>query len=141
MAGGFGNGPGVGAPFAAGARANPGWQPTPNSEPQGSLTGAPPRTVLRSIPLVAGQATVLAAGTRENRILFVTPPSVGFTVFIGEAGVSTLNGVALPAGRTSEIPLVGLQDVYAVTNAPAGVILRVQLMISMILAAETERRY
>jgi len=126
--------PGVGP-----ARSTPAWQPTPNNAPEGSLTGAPVRTVLKSVPLLANVATVIAPGTRENRVVFITPPDIGFTVFVGDAGVSARVGYALPGGTTSEIPLVGFQELYAVTNAP--VLVTVQIQITSILAAETERRY
>jgi len=127
--------PGVGP-----ARSTPAWQPTPNNAPEGSLTGAPVRTVLKSVPLLAGTSPiVIAPGTRENRVVFITPPDIGFTVFVGDAGVSAQTGYALPGGVTSEIPLVGFQELYAVTNAP--VLVRVQIQITSILAAETERRY
>ncbi|HEV3059577.1 MAG TPA: hypothetical protein VGY48_15110 [Vicinamibacterales bacterium] len=142
MSAGAGNPFGFGSlpvPGVGPARSTPAWQPTPNNAPEGSLTGAPVRTILKSVPLVVGALTVIAPGTRENRVLFITPPDVGFTVYVGDANVSPLTGCALPGGVTSEIPLVGFQEVYAVTDAP--VLMRVQVMITSILAAETERRY
>jgi hypothetical protein len=138
MSAGFGNPFGIAPPMSA-ERNNPTWRPTPNSEPEGSMTGAPVRTVLRSVPLLPGVATIVASGTRENRVLLVTAPDVSFTVYLGDASVSPLTGYAIPAGQQIEVPLVGLQECWATTDAP--VMLRVQIQISMILAAETERRY
>jgi hypothetical protein len=138
MSAGFGHPFGYVPPTGA-ERSNPTWRPTPNSEPEGSMTGAPVRTVLRSVPLLPNVATVVAPGTRENRVLLITAPDISFTVYVGDSSVSALTGYAVPPGQQVEIPLVGLQEVYAVTDAPVTV--RVQIQISMILAAETERRY
>ena len=119
-------------------RSSPAWQPTPNSRPEGSITGTPVRTVLRSMPLLPGVSVMIAPGTRENRVLVVTPPNVAFTVFVGDPGVTPQTGYACAGGAETEIPLVGFQEVHAVSNAP--VTLRLQIKITSILAAETERR-
>ncbi len=133
--GGLGN-PGPGFP---GVRSTPGYQPTPNSEPVGYQTGAPPRTRMFSLSLPAGTTPIqIIQGTPENRIVILTAPNVAFTIFIGNEGVDTRTGFALPAGLAQEIPIVGLQDIYAVTDAP--VPLRLQVIVSSILLAERQRQ-
>lgn len=134
---------GLGSPMGgsllpAGVRVTPGYQPTPNSEPLGSETGAPPRP--RYFSTVVGQtASLIATGTRDNRICTVVAPIVGgFTIYVGDAGVSTRNGYALVPGIADDFPLVGFQELFAVTDAPT--ILRVQVKIFSILLAERERR-
>jgi hypothetical protein len=139
MAGVFGLGdPGMNGVFP-GTRVTPGYQPTPNSEPMGSITGTQVRTRLYSFPILAGALPVMIVqGTRENKVALITPPSVGFTVYVGDAGVSPLTGMALIPGTANEIVLGGFQEVYAVTDAP--VLLRVQIQVAPILLAERERR-
>ena len=143
MAGPFGLfGPGDmgGAPGGiTGTRSTQGYQPTPNSEPMGSITGVPVRTRAYALPLVAGSnPIVIAPGTRENKVVLITPPDVGFMVFVGDSGVTPLNGFALIPGTQNEFPLPGFQELYAVTNAPVTLI--VQITITPILLAERERR-
>ncbi len=129
----------MGGSFIHGTRVTPGYQPTPNSEPLGSETGAPPRPRYYSVAILPGAApTLIAPDTRDNRIVTLVPPNVGFTLFIGDAGVSINNGYAMQAGVSDDFPLVGYQGLYAVTDAP--VVLRLQVKIFPILLAERERR-
>jgi hypothetical protein len=136
----------VGGPLvAAGVRAQPGVAPAPNSQPAGARTGAPPRTKLYSrqvMPFSAlgtnsNEATLIISGTPENRVSILTAPLVGFRIYIGDSGVSPQTGLALPPGLAYDVPLVGLQDVYAVTDAP--VYLPLQILISIVLMAEQQR--
>lgn len=130
---------GVGAP-PAGLRAQPNVVPVPNTVPAGVQTGAPPRVQFISrlvAPGVLKKATLIAAGTPENRVVTLTPPSVGFTIFLGDADVTPMNGMALPAGQAFDVPLVGLQELWAVTDSP--VYLRVTGLISIVLMAEQGR--
>lgn len=118
-----------------------GYRPTPNSEPLGSETGAPPRPryFSTSVPPVARQpAVVVAPETRDNRIVTLLAPLIGFTIYVGDAGVSPQNGYALIPGIADDFPLVGFQSLYAITDAP--VFLRLQVKIFPILLAERERR-
>lgn len=136
--------PGGGGEFGGGfpgARLTPngGYQPTPNSEPMGAETGTPVRTRMYSRPLAPGDSVQIVSGTRENKAVFITPPDVGFTVFIGEAGVTPDTGQALLPGTANQIFLPGFQEVYAVHNAPVS--LRLHIQVTAILAAERERRY
>lgn len=139
MAAGLRGGGGLDAssPFV-GTRVTPGYVPAPNSEALGSETGAPPRPRYFSMALPAGQTVLVAPPTRDNRVCFVTTPNVGFTVYVGDDGLTTLNGFAISAGDQEEFPLVGFQGLYALTNAP--VLLRIQVAITPILLAERERR-
>ena len=68
----------------------------------------------------------------------LTAPHVGFAIYIGDSGVSPANGLALPPGRDYVVQLVGLQELYAVTDAP--VYLPLQIQVSPILFAERERK-
>lgn len=126
------------SPFV-GTRVTPGYQPTPNSEPLGAETGAPVRPRYYSVAIRPGAApTQIAPETRDNRIVTLLAPSVGFTVFIGDEGVSARIGYSMQGGVADDFPLVGFQALYAVTDAP--VVLRVQVKIFPILLAERERR-
>lgn len=118
----------------------PPYHPEPNSAPLGALTGAPPRTVVKSIMVLPGtEPTLIAEETRNSRIVQLTAPLVGFTIFVGDAGVNTMNGLSLPLGLAYDIPLPGFQPLYAVTDSP--VLLRMNVVISSILVGDIERAY
>lgn len=127
--------------------------PNPNSqvgsEPLGNLTGAPPWVSFRTyqiIPesgLVANQGpTLVVPADRASRLITFTAPAVGFSIFIGDAGVRGnpgVSGLALPAGIAYQIPIPGNQTVYAITDAPVFLTLRVQ--IGPLLIGDRERVY
>ena len=108
-----------------------------NSEPLGAETGAPPQTLLRTVQVVP--ESFLAANSREtptqvvqytkdSRSLVFLAPLVGFSIFIGDTGV--VNGTtrfALPAGQPYEVIVPGNQQIYAVTDAPIYLPLKVQI--------------
>lgn len=120
------------------ARHTPGVRAVPNSLPAGSKTGAPPRTRFYSRPIVNGEApTVIADGSPTNRTVTLISPLVGFNVFVGDSGVSAGNGVKLTPGIPCYVSLVGLQELYAVTDAP--VPLPLQIQVAIVLMAEQER--
>jgi hypothetical protein len=132
-------------PAIVGVRATPGFVPAPNSKPLGSKTGAPPRTQFYSRPVIpatmlgqgGGSPTQIVAGTAENRVAILTAPLIGFTVYIGGSGVTPQNGLALTPGLNYEAILPGLQELFAVTDAPVFVPLQVQ--VAPVLMAERER--
>ena len=127
-------GPGVGS----GGRHSPAYQPVPNSLPAGSKTGAPPRTRFYARPIQPGGAPLeIVEGTPPNRSVVLIAPVVGFNVFIGDSGVSTQNGLQLTPGIPYYLSLVGLQPLYAVSDAPVPLVLGVQ--VSIVLMAEQER--
>lgn len=136
----------MGTPPVAGVRSTPNFQPAPNSQPLGALSGAPPRTHFYSRPVIPASAvgvnrqeqTRIVLGTPENRVAILTAPLVGWTIYIGDSGVSPQTGLALPPGLAYEVILPGLQDVYAVTDAP--VYLSLQVQIAPVLMAERQRR-
>jgi hypothetical protein len=133
----------VGDP-GVGVTHTPNFQPSPNSEPVGALTGAPPRTrayQARVIPAAAvGQdaPTQIVFASRENRIALLLAPTVGFTIYVGDEGVTPNTGFPLPAGQPWEVPLVGRQALYAVTDSP--VFLRLGVQVSTVLLADRERK-
>lgn len=136
----FGN-PGPGNPSA---RSSPAFRPVPNSEPAGALTGAPPRTTHYSRPVVpasavaaSGGATQIVPGTPENRVAILLAPLNAWAIYIGGAGVTPGNGYQLPRGQPYEVPLPGLQELFAVTDAP--IYLPLQVQISIVLMAEQQR--
>jgi len=138
---------GIGDPGPiGGSRHTPGYQPTPNSEPQGALTGAPVRTILRSYQIIPAsavgvndnEAVLIVPGTAGNRVVSLLAPAVNFRIYIGDSGVTPLTGFALPPGQPYETVIPGLQDIYAVTDAP--VYLRLQVQIASILYAEQQRK-
>jgi hypothetical protein len=136
-----------GAPGVVGVRATPAFVPAPNSVPVGALTGVPPRTQFYSRPVIpasmlstadqGNSPTLIVASLAANRVAILTAPLVGFTIFIGDAGVTPQSGLALPPGLTYETILPGLQDLYAVTNAP--VYLQLQIQVAGVLMAERQR--
>lgn len=140
---GFGN---PGPLISAGVRATPAFQPTPNSEPLGALTGAPVRTIFRSYQIIpasavgagGNEAVLIVPPTAANRVISLLAPAVNFRIYIGDSGVTPQNGYALPPGQPYETVIPGLQDIYAVTDAP--VFLRLQVQIAPILYAEQQRK-
>jgi len=117
-----------------------------NSEPLGSLTGAPPWARLERIQVIpytavgaAGrQATVLAPAQRQNRVIVCTAPAVGFAVYVGDSGVRPGFAFQLPPGLAYDVIIPGGQILYAVTDAPS--YLPVQVQNAALLTGGTERR-
>lgn len=126
-----------GGTLVAGVRATPGLMPTPNSEPTGYLTGAPVRTRFFSANVVTASGQIVE-GAAQNRVVILLAPIIGFTIFIGAAGVTPGTGLALPPGQPYEALLPGLQELYACTDAPVS--LRVQVQVASVLFAERQRR-
>lgn len=91
------------------------------------------------VPSTVGQPSCIVAGTRENRFITLTAPVVNFSIFIaGNEGVSLSNGIPLPPGLPYEVSLPGNQALFAVTDAP--VYLRVRVQIAAALVGDLERR-
>ena len=117
-----------------------------NSVPLGSITGAPPWAklqMLQVIPFVAvgvtGQTpTLVASRERQNRVIIVTAPLVGFSVYIGDSGVRPGYAFVLPGGLPYDIIIPGGQELYAVTDAPTFLALQVQS--APLLTGDKERR-
>ena len=115
------------------------------AEVLGSMTGAPPRTQAFSVqvpPDIQGQQPVrIVAQDRASRVVTLTAPAVGFTVFVGGPGVIAggSTGVALTPAIPYDFILPGLQDLYAVTDAP--VFLRLQVQVAPLLIGDRERRF
>lgn len=111
----------------------------PNSQPAGMLTGAPTRTQFLNVQITPGVATLIVPQTRENRFVTLLASISVFSIFIGDsAGISTLNGLALPNGLPFEVPLPGNQALYAVSDALVRLQLRVQ--IAPAITGDIERR-
>ncbi len=116
-----------------------------NSVPLGSQTGAPPNTQLKGYQVVPygavgrGQSpTLIVEADRANRVAIITAPFVGFSVYVGTAGVKP-GDLSIPPGLPYEVILPGGQELYAVTDAPVYLPLRVQ--IAAVLVGERERAY
>jgi hypothetical protein len=117
-----------------------------NAEVLGSETGAPPPTDLFSAQVIPESAlagsgvepTLIVPAGRASRLITLSAPFVGFSIFVGNAGVRVSNGHALPAFLPYQIVLPGNQPLYAVTDAPTWLPLRVQ--IAPILIGDRERR-
>jgi hypothetical protein len=120
----------------------PGGSGQVNSNPLGALTGAPPRTRLLLAQIVPGSAnqspTVIAPAFPQNRVIVVTAPLVSYTIFVGDGGVRVGTGLALPPGYPYEIIIPGLQQLYAITNAPG--YLPLQIQDAALLVGDKERR-
>ncbi|MBV8721699.1 MAG: hypothetical protein JO277_06095 [Candidatus Eremiobacteraeota bacterium] len=133
-------------PGIVGVRATPAFTPTPNNEPMGALTGAPVRTTLRSYQIIPAsavgqggrEATLIVPPTASNRVAILLAPLVAFRIYIGGSGVTPQTGFALPQGQPYETILPGLQEIYAVTDAP--IYLALQVQVAPILYAEQQRK-
>ncbi len=125
-------------PFAAAARSSTGGsaEPAPNSEPIGALAGVPPRTKFYQRGITSARQQIVE-GTAENRIVTVIAPLTGWGIWIGDQSVSPKSGFLLPAGQPFPFPLTGLQDAWAVTDAP--ITIPLPIMVAMILFAERQR--
>jgi len=118
--------------------ASPGGIRQPNAESLGRRTGAPPRTVLRTISVPPGtNPTRVVEPTRESRVIILTAPAVAFSIYVGDTGVDPSKGYALPANVAQEFVLPGFQELWVVTDSPAFIQLRIQ--IAPILIGDTER--
>ena len=123
----------------------PAYRPTPNNEPLGALTGAPVRTIFRSYQIIpasavgvdGNEATQIVPPTAPNRLVILLAPAVNFRIYIGDSSVTPKTGFALPLGQPYDAVIPGLQEIYAVTDAP--VYLQLQVQIGPILAAEQQR--
>ncbi len=125
----------AGNPFGGG-RATPAFEPAPNSEPLGAKAGAPPR-VRFFRAAITDVAEEIVMGTSENRVVTLTAPAVGWSIYVGDQGVSPKTGMALPPGIPVTLQLVGLQSLRAVTDAPVPIPL--QIVVAPILMAERQR--
>lgn len=130
----FGNTPFVGS------RSTPTFQPAPNSQPAGALTGVPAATRLYTRRITTDPQQIVMA-TPENRVVTLTAPLIGgWNVFVGSDASVLVNGnsgTQLPGGQPFNIPLTGTMELWAVTDAPIG--LPLSIMISIILMAERQR--
>jgi hypothetical protein len=120
------------------------------SRPLGFRTGAPPRTSLRAIQVIpfvavgkviqgqAQQPTRLVENDAASRSVVLTAPFVGFSIYVsGDSDVQPGNALRLPPGLPYEIPLVGHQGLYAVTDSP--VYLTVNVQVAAYLVGDRER--
>ena len=113
----------------------------PFSKALGHYTGAPPQTILKTeiVPPIGIAASCIVQATRENRFVTLTAPVSNFAIYVaGTSGVSATFGIALPPGLPYEISLPGNQALYAVTDAP--VLMRVRIQIAAALSGDLERR-
>jgi hypothetical protein len=119
----------------------------PNSQPVGWNTGAPPATRLTQVPVtpivngagIIQQPTLIVPETRENRFVILTAPFVAFVIYINDAAnFNVQSSLSLTPGLPYEVSLQGGQKLYAVTDAPVFLPLRVQ--IAAAIASDTERR-
>lgn len=136
---------GMGAPGGEAFGASPPVSGQPNAEVLGAETGAPPATALFSAQIVpevalgnANEPTMIVPAGRASRLVTLTAPFVSFLIFVGDAGVRASNGFALPVALPYQIVLPGNQPLYAVTDAPGYLQLRVQ--IAPILIGDRERK-
>lgn len=105
------------------------------------LTGAPAPTYLAAVqvaPATGGVPTKVVTKTRENRFAKLIAPIAPFAIYIGDSGVNVNSGLALPPGIPFEITLPGNQELYAVTDAPVSMVLRVQ--VAAAISGNVERR-
>jgi hypothetical protein len=110
--------------------------------PFGSETGAPPFTRFRMYQVAPFgfnlDPTNIVEADRQARIVVLTAPLVGFTIYVGDPGVSPQNGFGIVPALPYEIIIPGNQNLYAITDAPVYVPLRVQ--ISAVYVGGRERR-
>jgi len=125
----------AGNPYGGG-RVTPAFEPAPNSEPLGAKAGAPPRVEFYRRAVTSDSQEVVI-GAAQNRVVTLTAPLLGWTIYVGGDGLTPGNGVALPGGIPYAIQLVGLQKLFAVTDAPIPIPL--QIVVAPILMAERQR--
>lgn len=117
----------------------------PGAQPLGGDTGAPPWTRFTTVQVIPASAAGTQAPTcivdrdRASREIVITAPVVGFSIWIGDSGVGVGKGVALTPGLPYFTTLVGGQDLYAVTDAP--VYLPVRVQVAALLIGDRERAY
>jgi hypothetical protein len=73
--------------------------------------------------------TLVVSPDRASRLVIFTAPLVGFSIFIGPAGVRTDpggSGMALVPSLPYECVIPGGQEIYALTDSPIAIPLRVQ---------------
>jgi len=120
----------------------------PNSESLGAATGAPMRTEFSAylVPPTSilnngnSEPVLVVSPTRPTKLVTFTAPSVGFSIYIGGAGVrgSGTGGMPLPAGIPYAVTVPGNQPIYAVTDAPT--YLRLSVQIAPLLSGDRERQ-
>lgn len=131
----------LGRPYESIAAASPQTEPgvQPNSAPLGSLTGAPPPTQMRTLQVSPGTTPILVVPPeRASRVITLTAPFVGFSIYVGGSGVKTTDH-ALTPGLPYDVVLPGNQELYAVTDAPVSLTLRLQ--IAPVLTGDRERKF
>jgi hypothetical protein len=113
----------------------------PGAEVLGSETGAPPRSTFKEYavkPFGLPPPSRVVDASRASRVATFTAPAVGFTIFIGDAGVQPGQGTRLPPGLPYDIVIPGFQEIFAVTDAP--VFLQLQVQVAPLLIGDRERR-
>ena len=109
-----------------------------NAQPSGTRTGAPPRTVFKSLQVAPGSVpTIVVDEGRENRVVTILAPNVPFSIYIGGEGVN-VSSMPLVAGLQVEVVLPGYQALFAVSDAP--VFLQIGVQIAGIPLGDTERK-
>lgn len=120
------------------------------SRPLGSLTGAPPRMITRTLQIIPSSAvgqnglgpTQIVETDKASRVAIVIAPLVGFSIYVGDSGVRADpggSGIAVPPLIPYEFILPGNQGLWAVTDAPVYLTLRIQ--VAAILVGDRERNY
>ena len=137
---GFGSPVGA-ALIEAGVGVQPRMASQPGSQPIGGDTGAPMHTVTTTKLVApsgaAGGPTQVVGPDRASRVVTLIAPNVAFSIFVGDAGVK-ITDMALPGGGLPyDIVLPGLQELYAVTDSPTFLSLRIQ--IAPLLIGDRER--
>lgn len=120
------------------------------ARPLGADTGAPPWARFRTYQVIPAtavgvngqQVTLVVEGDKQSRFVTFIAPAVAFSIYIGDAGISSnpgSNGLALPLAQPYTIELPGNQSVYAVTDAP--VFLPLRVTVASVLIGDRERRF
>ena len=118
-----------------------------NSQGLGSALGAPMRTEFATYPIIPiaqltgnNNPVQVVPATRPSKLVTFMAPDVDFLIYIGGPGVrgGGIDGMALPPGVSYSVPIAGNQPIYAVTDSPVPLRLRVQ--IAPLLGGDTERQ-
>lgn len=121
------------------------FEPQPNSQPLGAVTGVPPATRVYGVQVSNRPGGVLLVGPdRASRSIRVTAPNVPFGVFVGVGAGGggdspNINGFPIAPLLPYEIILLGYQTVWAATNSP--VFLQVLVQVSPLLIGDRERAW
>jgi hypothetical protein len=96
-----------------------------NQFPLGTQAGAPPWAQLRQYQIGPTVPTRIVEADKQSRVVVLLAPITRWSIYVGNAGVK-ITDLWIPNGLPYEILIPGNQELYAITDAPVYLTLRVQ---------------